>query len=62
MVKTRLLGLLPKVKSQTSRKLSSGKCNLAPHKETPKLMWMLKELSCERVEFNVSKHKLCNDI
>jgi hypothetical protein len=43
--------LLPRVSPRTSKKLPRVKHKLAPHKKTPKLTLMLKELRYEGVEF-----------
>jgi D-serine deaminase-like pyridoxal phosphate-dependent protein len=43
--------LLLRVSPQMLKKLSRVKLKLAPHKKTPKLTLMLKELRCEGVEF-----------
>jgi hypothetical protein len=43
--------LLPRVSPRTSKKLPRVKLKLAPHKKTPKLTLMLKELRYEGVEF-----------
>jgi hypothetical protein len=48
--------LLPRVSPRTSKKLPRVKLKLAPHKKTPKLMLMLKELRCEGVEFIFLEH------
>jgi hypothetical protein len=48
--------LLPRVSPRTSKKLPRVKLKLAPHKKTPKLTLMLKELRCEGVEFIFLEH------
>jgi hypothetical protein len=54
MVTTRWL--LPRVNTRMSKKLSWVKLKLAPHKKTPKLTLLLKELRCEGVEFIALEH------
>jgi hypothetical protein len=53
--------LLPKVNPRTSKKMLRVKLKLAPHKKTPKLMLMLKELRCEGVEFIALECIFCKD-
>jgi hypothetical protein len=54
--------LLPKLKPRALKKMPRIKLKLAPRKKMPRLMWRLKELRCEGVEFNSFEFMFCKDI
>jgi hypothetical protein len=53
--------LLPRVSPRTSMKLPRVKLKLAPQKKTLKLTLMLKELTCDGVEFIALERVFCKD-